>query len=153
MKLPFVEFHLINFVLLQMVHIFASETNHFPPIKALFELVTSVTLTIFQQGRHAGNTQLQRVKEIMWFWCLYSHYFQLFACICFLNPHTQKQSSEMSMFLKRFLFYEMVWWLLILLFCLRFLPNEFHTRSIQGRFHTRVSDLDPNAFSPVYTWY
>uniref|UniRef100_A0A8C2CJH6 Importin-13 n=1 Tax=Cyprinus carpio TaxID=7962 RepID=A0A8C2CJH6_CYPCA len=34
----------------QMVHIFASETNHFPPIKALFELVTSVTLTIFQQG-------------------------------------------------------------------------------------------------------
>ncbi|XP_066533731.1 importin-13 [Hoplias malabaricus] len=34
----------------QMVHIFASETDHFPPIKALFELVTSVTLTIFQQG-------------------------------------------------------------------------------------------------------
>ncbi len=25
--------------------------DHFPPIKALFELVTSVTLTIFQQGR------------------------------------------------------------------------------------------------------
>uniref|UniRef100_A0A672J8W1 Importin-13 n=1 Tax=Salarias fasciatus TaxID=181472 RepID=A0A672J8W1_SALFA len=37
----------------QMVHIFASETDHFPPIKALFELVTSVTLSIFQQGR--GN--------------------------------------------------------------------------------------------------
>lgn len=34
-----------------MVHIFASETDHFPPIKALFELVTSVTLSIFQQGR------------------------------------------------------------------------------------------------------
>uniref|UniRef100_W5MXA0 Importin-13 n=1 Tax=Lepisosteus oculatus TaxID=7918 RepID=W5MXA0_LEPOC len=34
----------------QMVHIFASETDHFPPIKALFELVTSVTLTLFQQG-------------------------------------------------------------------------------------------------------
>ncbi|TSN30182.1 Importin-13 [Bagarius yarrelli] len=34
----------------QMMHIFASETDHFPPIKALFELVTSVTLTIFQQG-------------------------------------------------------------------------------------------------------
>ncbi|XP_041967527.1 importin-13 isoform X2 [Alosa sapidissima] len=34
----------------QMVHIFASETDHFPPIKALFELVTSVTLSIFQQG-------------------------------------------------------------------------------------------------------
>uniref|UniRef100_A0A8C1W336 Importin 13 n=1 Tax=Cyprinus carpio TaxID=7962 RepID=A0A8C1W336_CYPCA len=33
-----------------MVHIFASQTNDFPPIKALFELVTSVTLTIFQQG-------------------------------------------------------------------------------------------------------
>lgn len=63
----FVEFHLIHFVLLQMVHIFASETNHFPPIKALFELVTSVTLNIFQQGRHAGNNQPQRVKEIMWF--------------------------------------------------------------------------------------
>uniref|UniRef100_A0A8C7GK95 Importin-13 n=1 Tax=Oncorhynchus kisutch TaxID=8019 RepID=A0A8C7GK95_ONCKI len=35
----------------QMVHIFASETDNFPPIKALFELVTSVTLSIFQQGR------------------------------------------------------------------------------------------------------
>uniref|UniRef100_A0A8C9TSF8 Importin-13 n=1 Tax=Scleropages formosus TaxID=113540 RepID=A0A8C9TSF8_SCLFO len=34
----------------QMVHIFASETDYFPPIKALFELVTSVTLSIFQQG-------------------------------------------------------------------------------------------------------
>ncbi|KAM9480508.1 importin-13 isoform 3-T3 [Salvelinus alpinus] len=34
----------------QMVHIFASETDNFPPIKALFELVTSVTLSIFQQG-------------------------------------------------------------------------------------------------------
>uniref|UniRef100_A0A673Z868 Importin-13 n=1 Tax=Salmo trutta TaxID=8032 RepID=A0A673Z868_SALTR len=34
----------------QMVHIFARETDHFPPIKALFELVTSVTLSIFQQG-------------------------------------------------------------------------------------------------------
>ncbi|KAJ8388429.1 hypothetical protein AAFF_G00133050 [Aldrovandia affinis] len=34
----------------QMVHIFANETDHFPPIKALFELVTSVTLSIFQQG-------------------------------------------------------------------------------------------------------
>ncbi|KPP75383.1 importin-13-like, partial [Scleropages formosus] len=33
----------------QMVHIFASETDYFPPIKALFELVTSVTLSIFQQ--------------------------------------------------------------------------------------------------------
>uniref|UniRef100_A0A673Z7X4 Importin-13 n=1 Tax=Salmo trutta TaxID=8032 RepID=A0A673Z7X4_SALTR len=33
----------------QMVHIFARETDHFPPIKALFELVTSVTLSIFQQ--------------------------------------------------------------------------------------------------------
>ncbi|KAK6484382.1 importin-13 [Huso huso] len=34
----------------QMVHIFASETDHFPPIKALFQLVTTVTLSIFQQG-------------------------------------------------------------------------------------------------------
>lgn len=69
----------------------------------------------------------------------------------FLIPRTQKRSSEMSMFLKPFLFSEKVWWLLILLFwnyC-----SFSHTRSIQGRFHTRVSDLDPNAFSPVYTWY
>ncbi|XP_066548445.1 importin-13 [Amia ocellicauda] len=34
----------------QMVYIFASQTDHFSPIKALFELVTSVTLSIFQQG-------------------------------------------------------------------------------------------------------
>ncbi|XP_051788454.1 importin-13 isoform X1 [Erpetoichthys calabaricus] len=34
----------------QMVHIFANETEHFPPIKALFQLTTSVTLSIFQQG-------------------------------------------------------------------------------------------------------
>lgn len=38
-----------------MVHIFASETDHFPPIKALFELVTSVTLSIFQQGRGSNS--------------------------------------------------------------------------------------------------
>uniref|UniRef100_H3CZV4 Importin-13 n=1 Tax=Tetraodon nigroviridis TaxID=99883 RepID=H3CZV4_TETNG len=34
----------------QMLHIFSIETEHFSPIKALFELVTSVTLSIFQQG-------------------------------------------------------------------------------------------------------
>ncbi|XP_041133806.1 importin-13-like isoform X4 [Polyodon spathula] len=34
----------------QMVHIFASETEHFPPIEMLFQLVTTVTLSIFQQG-------------------------------------------------------------------------------------------------------
>ncbi|XP_038616088.1 importin-13 isoform X1 [Tachyglossus aculeatus] len=34
----------------QLVHIFAHEPAHFPPIKALFLLVTSVTLTLFQQG-------------------------------------------------------------------------------------------------------
>uniref|UniRef100_H2VDA3 Importin-13 n=1 Tax=Takifugu rubripes TaxID=31033 RepID=H2VDA3_TAKRU len=34
----------------QMLHIFSIEPEHFPPIKALFELVTSVTLSIFQQG-------------------------------------------------------------------------------------------------------
>uniref|UniRef100_A0A8C0GV65 Importin 13 n=1 Tax=Chelonoidis abingdonii TaxID=106734 RepID=A0A8C0GV65_CHEAB len=33
-----------------LVHIFAHEPAHFPPIKALFLLVTSVTLTLFQQG-------------------------------------------------------------------------------------------------------
>uniref|UniRef100_A0ACB8F4M0 Importin-13 n=1 Tax=Sphaerodactylus townsendi TaxID=933632 RepID=A0ACB8F4M0_9SAUR len=34
----------------QLVHIFAHEPAHFPPIKALFLLITSVTLTLFQQG-------------------------------------------------------------------------------------------------------
>ncbi|XP_036111396.1 importin-13 isoform X3 [Molossus molossus] len=34
----------------QLVHIFAHEPVHFPPIEALFLLVTSVTLTLFQQG-------------------------------------------------------------------------------------------------------
>ncbi|XP_078012722.1 importin-13 isoform X3 [Phascolarctos cinereus] len=37
----------------QLVHIFAHEPAHFPPIKALFLLVTSVTLTLFQQGAEA----------------------------------------------------------------------------------------------------
>ncbi|XP_074077720.1 importin-13 isoform X2 [Macrotis lagotis] len=37
----------------QLVHIFAHEPAHFPPIKALFLLVTSVTLTLFQQGPEA----------------------------------------------------------------------------------------------------
>ncbi|EDL30529.1 importin 13, isoform CRA_e [Mus musculus] len=34
----------------QLVHIFAHEPAHFPPIEALFLLVTSVTLSLFQQG-------------------------------------------------------------------------------------------------------
>uniref|UniRef100_A0A8D2IJ67 Importin-13 n=1 Tax=Urocitellus parryii TaxID=9999 RepID=A0A8D2IJ67_UROPR len=34
----------------ELVHIFAHEPAHFPPIEALFLLVTSVTLTLFQQG-------------------------------------------------------------------------------------------------------
>ncbi|XP_050017305.1 importin-13 isoform X2 [Alexandromys fortis] len=34
----------------QLVHIFAHEPAHFPPIEALFLLATSVTLTLFQQG-------------------------------------------------------------------------------------------------------
>ncbi|KAK2106605.1 Importin-13 [Saguinus oedipus] len=34
----------------QLVHIFAHEPAHFPPIEALFLLVTSVTLTLFQQA-------------------------------------------------------------------------------------------------------
>lgn len=34
----------------QLVHIFAHEPAHFPPIEALFLLVTSVTLALFQQG-------------------------------------------------------------------------------------------------------
>lgn len=44
-----------------MMHIFASEPDHFPPIKALFELVTSVTLTIFQQGTLSGVLKSQSV--------------------------------------------------------------------------------------------
>uniref|UniRef100_A0A4W5M675 Importin-13 n=1 Tax=Hucho hucho TaxID=62062 RepID=A0A4W5M675_9TELE len=35
----------------QMVHIFADEKDHFSPIQALIELVTSTTLSIFQQGK------------------------------------------------------------------------------------------------------
>ncbi|KAG8437053.1 hypothetical protein GDO86_007942 [Hymenochirus boettgeri] len=35
----------------QMVHIFAHEPVHFPPIKSLFLLVTSLTLSLFQQGQ------------------------------------------------------------------------------------------------------
>ncbi|XP_069794813.1 importin-13 isoform X3 [Narcine bancroftii] len=34
----------------QLVHIFANDPNNFVPVKALFLLVTSVTLSIFQQG-------------------------------------------------------------------------------------------------------
>ncbi|XP_051868547.1 importin-13 isoform X2 [Pristis pectinata] len=34
----------------QLVHIFATDSTHFVPVKALFLLVTSVTLSIFQQG-------------------------------------------------------------------------------------------------------
>ncbi len=148
------EFRLIDFVLLQMVHIFASQTNHFPPIKALFELVTSVTLTIFQQGRRAGNSQLQRAKEIMWFWYLFCHCFLLFACICFFKPaRTETDFRNGHDLMKWFLFSEMVWWLLILLICLKCSLREFHTRLDIGCFHTRDSDLDPNAFGPVHTWY
>lgn len=52
----------------QMVHIFASETDYFPPIKALFELVTSVTLSIFQQGMEElqlllGTLSLKCIKD------------------------------------------------------------------------------------------
>lgn len=34
----------------QLVHIFAHEPAHFPSIEALFLLVTSFTLSLFQQG-------------------------------------------------------------------------------------------------------
>lgn len=43
---------------LQLVHIFAHEPAHFPPIEALFLLVTSVTLTLFQQGRSRPGSLL-----------------------------------------------------------------------------------------------
>uniref|UniRef100_A0A4W6D1U2 Importin-13 n=1 Tax=Lates calcarifer TaxID=8187 RepID=A0A4W6D1U2_LATCA len=49
----------------QMVHIFASETDHFPPIKALFELVTSVTLSIFQQGRGSSRGGTVNTTELL----------------------------------------------------------------------------------------
>uniref|UniRef100_A0A4W5NW12 Importin-13 n=1 Tax=Hucho hucho TaxID=62062 RepID=A0A4W5NW12_9TELE len=52
----------------QMVHIFASETDNFPPIKALFELVTSVTLSIFQQGR--GSCRGGGDISLLFFWAL-----------------------------------------------------------------------------------
>jgi len=48
-----------------MVHIFASETDHFPPIKALFELVTSVTLSIFQQGRGPAGMGISVIVNCM----------------------------------------------------------------------------------------
>ncbi|XP_030630632.1 importin-13 [Chanos chanos] len=34
----------------QLVHIFACEREYFPPIKALLELITSITMAIFQHG-------------------------------------------------------------------------------------------------------
>ncbi|KAG9273698.1 importin-13-like isoform X1 [Astyanax mexicanus] len=34
----------------QLVHVFACEKEHFPPIAALLELVTSITMAIFQHG-------------------------------------------------------------------------------------------------------
>lgn len=72
----------------------------------------------------------------------------------FFKPaHTETKFGNGHDLMKWFLFSETVWWLLILLFCLKFSPHEFCTRLDEGRFHTRDSDLDPNAFSPVYTWY
>ncbi|KAK2539795.1 Ipo13 [Columba guinea] len=46
----------------QLVHIFAHEPAHFPPIKALFLLVTSVTLTLFQQ-EDVSRAVLARDRE------------------------------------------------------------------------------------------
>lgn len=71
----------------------------------------------------------------------------------FKPAHTETEFGNGHDLMKWFLFSEMVWWLLILLFCLKFSPHEFHTCLDEGRFHTRDSDLDPNAFGPVYTWY
>lgn len=62
-------------LLFQMVHIFASETDHFPPIKALFELVTSVTLSIFQQGR--GSSRGGTVNIVK---CVCSNQWCTFVC-------------------------------------------------------------------------
>lgn len=36
---------------LKMVHIFAGEEHHIPHIRSLTEVLTSTTLTIFQQGK------------------------------------------------------------------------------------------------------
>uniref|UniRef100_A0A674BC23 Importin-13 n=1 Tax=Salmo trutta TaxID=8032 RepID=A0A674BC23_SALTR len=47
----------------QMVHIFAGEKDHFSPIQALIELVTSTTLSIFQQGKRNLHTlRLESLK-------------------------------------------------------------------------------------------
>lgn len=62
-----------------MVHIFASETDHFPPIKALFELVTSVTLSIFQQGR--GSRKGRGRKSLFCFVLFFSVIFFFFKTI------------------------------------------------------------------------
>uniref|UniRef100_A0AAR2JS02 Importin-13 n=1 Tax=Pygocentrus nattereri TaxID=42514 RepID=A0AAR2JS02_PYGNA len=35
----------------QLVHVFACEKEHFPPITALLELVTSITMSMFQHGK------------------------------------------------------------------------------------------------------
>lgn len=68
----------------QLVHIFASQTEHFPPIKALFELVTSVTLSIFQQGR-------------TWYYCKMhpgGRSLNVFVAFPFTRSKSSKQSNN-----------------------------------------------------------
>uniref|UniRef100_A0A8C2CE16 Importin-13 n=1 Tax=Cyprinus carpio TaxID=7962 RepID=A0A8C2CE16_CYPCA len=81
----------------QMVHIFASETNHFPPIKALFELVTSVTLTIFQQGPRDHPDIVDSFMQLqaqVCFWFLIS--FTLGFSLLFRCPFLSHFSSLLS---------------------------------------------------------
>ncbi|GAB5574980.1 importin-13 isoform X2 [Prionailurus iriomotensis] len=50
----------------QLVHIFAHEPAHFPPIEALFLLVTSITLTLFQQEFEAyQGFQLEPERSLL----------------------------------------------------------------------------------------
>uniref|UniRef100_A0A673FNN9 Importin-13 n=1 Tax=Sinocyclocheilus rhinocerous TaxID=307959 RepID=A0A673FNN9_9TELE len=81
----------------QMVHIFASETNNFPPIKALFELVTSVTLTIFQQGPRDHPDIVDSFMQLqaqVCFWFLIS--FTLGFSLLFRCPFLSHFSSLLS---------------------------------------------------------
>uniref|UniRef100_A0A8C8DHT6 Importin-13 n=1 Tax=Oryzias sinensis TaxID=183150 RepID=A0A8C8DHT6_9TELE len=65
----------------QMVHIFASEVDHFPPIKALFELVTSVTLSIFQQGPRDHPDIVDSFMQLQAQVCFWSS-FRFFFIFC-----------------------------------------------------------------------
>uniref|UniRef100_A0A8C7JCL5 Importin-13 n=1 Tax=Oncorhynchus kisutch TaxID=8019 RepID=A0A8C7JCL5_ONCKI len=79
----------------QMVHIFAGEKDHFSPIQALIELVTSTTLSIFQQDippigqvlQRDGKLLVHTILEIVGsqsLCCLTEHFSEVLFC---LNRH------------------------------------------------------------------